>query len=98
MSQKDVPLNLQLGIYALAVSLIFPDKKVTAELYYLRSGRRKRHTFSPEDLEDVKVNIIKLINNIIEDTSFSPTPNVRACSYCEHAKSGACPTRSFQID
>ena len=77
------------------MSLLFPDKKITAELYYLRSGRRKRHTFSKEDIENVKLNIISSINKIIEDTSFSPTNNVRTCGYCEHAKTGACPTRGI---
>ena len=96
VSQKDLPNNLQLGIYALATSLAFPDKKITAELYYLRSGRHKRHTFSPEDLENVKLNIINSIQKIINDTSFSPTSNGRICSYCEHAKTGACPTRGIQ--
>lgn len=96
VAQKDVPTNLQLGMYALAVSLIFPDKKITAELYYLRSGRRKRHTFSREDIENVKLNIINSINEIVKDISFRPTSNSRICSYCEHAKSGACPTRSIQ--
>jgi RecB family exonuclease len=96
VSQKELPNNLQLGIYALAASLAFPDKKITAELYYLRSGRHKRHTFTPEDLENVKLNIINSIKQIVNDTSFSPTSNGRICSYCEHAKTGACPTRCIQ--
>lgn len=96
VSQKEVPNNLQLGIYALAASLMFPDKTITAELHYLRSGRIKGHTFSKEDIENVKSNLIKNINQIIEDQSFSPTSNVRTCSYCEHAKTGACPTGVFR--
>lgn len=96
VSQKDLPNNLQLGIYALATSLAFPGKKITAELYYLRSGRHKRHTFSSDDLENVKLNIINSIQEIINDNSFSPTSNTRTCSYCEHAKTGACPTRCIQ--
>jgi RecB family exonuclease len=95
VSQKDLPNNLQLGIYALAASLAFPDKKITAELYYMRSGRHKRHTFTEEDLENVKLNILNSIQKIINDTSFLPTTNSRICSYCEHAKTGACPTRCF---
>lgn len=96
VSQKEVPNNLQLGIYALAASLEFPDKEIYAELYYLRSGKRKGHLFSKEDIENVKVKILNNINKIIEDTSFTPTNNGRICSYCEHAKSGACPTGVFR--
>lgn len=95
VAQKDVSTNLQLGIYALAVSLAFPNKKITAELYYLRSGRRKRHTFLPEDIENVKINLVDSIKQIIDDTSFRPTDNSRSCSYCDHAKTGACPTRGI---
>lgn len=96
VSQKEVPNNLQLGIYALAVSTAFPDKEIYAELYYLRSGKRKGHLFSKEDLNNVKIKILGNINKIIEDTSFLATSNGRICSYCEHAKSGACPTGVFR--
>lgn len=92
VSQKDVPNNLQLGIYALAASLAFPDKVIRAELYYLRSGRRKYHVYSKEDIENVKINLINNINQVVEDRSFSPTSNERNCTFCDHAKSGACPT------
>jgi len=92
VAQKDVAKNLQLGIYALAVSTAFPNKKVRAELYYLRSGRRKFHLFSEEDIEQVKVDLLNNINKIIEDTSFSPTTNERNCTFCDHALSGACAT------
>lgn len=81
-----------MGIYALAVSTAFPDKKIRAELYYLRSGRRKFHLYTQEDLENVKINLLNSINTIIEDKSFSPTNNERNCTFCDHAKSKACPT------
>lgn len=87
-----MPNNLQLGIYALAVSTAFPGKTIRAELYYLRSGRRKSHTYSAEDLEQVKVNLLNSINKIVDDNSFTPTSNERNCTFCDHAKSGACPT------
>jgi len=96
VAQKDIATNLQLGIYALAMHNIFPEKQIYAELYYLRSGRRKGHSFSREDIEDVKINLIESINKIIKDTNFLPTSNTRACSYCDHAKSGACGTGVFR--
>jgi len=97
VAQKDIQNNLQLGIYALAVSEAFPDKNIYAELYYLRSGRRKGHLFTKEDLENVKQNLIKEINKITEDTFFHPTKNERACTYCDFAKSGACNTGVFRL-
>jgi len=39
---KSIKDNLQLGIYALAASQMYPDKEIYAELYYLRSRPQKR--------------------------------------------------------
>lgn len=39
ISPKDIPTNLQLAIYAMAVDYLYPDKKIYAELYYLRSRK-----------------------------------------------------------
>jgi DNA helicase-2/ATP-dependent DNA helicase PcrA len=92
VTQKGLHQNLQLGIYALALSNVFPDKNIRAELYYLRSGKRKSHTFTKEDIEDVKVRLLSDIEKVVNDTSFGPTGNERVCGFCEHAKSKACPT------
>jgi RecB family exonuclease len=90
VAQNAIKNNLQLGIYALAAKNEFPDKEIYAELYYLRSGKRKGHVFTDEDLENAKIQIIEYGNKIINDNNFSPTHNERVCSFCDHAKSGAC--------
>ena len=97
VAQKDVHKNLQLGIYALAASRAFPDKKVKASLHYLRSGRIKGHEYSVEDLENVKVMLLEKINLIVNDFNFTPTKNERICYFCDHAKSGACPTGAARL-
>lgn len=96
VSAKSVPQNLQLGLYALAMSNLFPDKEIYAELYYLRSGKRKGHLFTKDELENIKEKLISNILKIINDLNYSPTSNVRACSYCDHAKTGACGTGVFR--
>lgn len=97
VAAKDVCNNLQLGIYALAASLIFPDKTITASLHYLRTNRLKSHTFSNEDIDLVKQKLISKIQKIINDNNFLPTKNERICSFCDHASSGACRNRCRQI-
>jgi len=92
VAQKDIATNLQLGIYALAASLAFPGKKIKGSLHYLRSGRIKSHDYSQEDLEQVKQRVVEKINLIVNDFNFTPTKNERICHFCDHAKSGACPT------
>ena len=96
VAQKHVHSNLQLGIYALALHNIFPEKEIYAELYYLRSGKRKGHLFTEEDIEEVKNKLIDTIQKIMVDQNFTPTANSRVCSYCDHAKSGACPTGVYR--
>lgn len=96
ISNKEIPNSLQLGIYALAAQEIFPGKEIYAEMYYLRSGRRKGHLFTKEDIERVKVDLVKSMNDIINDQNFTPTSNGRVCSFCDHAKSGACATGAFR--
>lgn len=97
VAQKDVATNLQLGIYALAAATAFPNKKIKASLHYLRSGRIKSHEFSKADLENVKSTLVTRINNILKDSNFSPTKNERVCSFCDHAKSGACATGAARL-
>jgi RecB family exonuclease len=97
VAAKDVHSNLQLGIYALAASHFFPGKEITASLHYLRTNRLKSHTYSSEDLDLIKVNLIKRINKIMDDQNFLPTKNERFCSFCDHAKSGACRHRCCKI-
>lgn len=45
VSPKDIPKNLQLGIYVLAMSTVYPDKDIYAELHYLRSRKKKGSLF-----------------------------------------------------
>lgn len=86
VSAKDTPKNLQVGIYALATSLMFPDDPIYAELYYLRSGRRKGHLFTPDDMEEVYEVVLDKVNKIIDDRNFTATNERRPCTFCDFAK------------
>lgn len=83
--------NLQLGIYVLACSYMFPEVDTfRADLYYLRSGKFKGHTFTRDDLSRLENRVTESIYNIIDDTQFKTTSNMRICGFCEHATSGVC--------
>lgn len=86
VSAKAAPTNLQIGIYALAASIMFPDTPVYAELYYLRSGRRKGHLFTPGNMEETYESVLERVNTIIEDRNFSATKDRRPCTFCDFAK------------
>ena len=86
VTYKNAPKNLQIGIYALAASIMFPDTPIYAELYYLLSGRRKGHLFSPEDMEEVYEVVLEKVNNIIDDRNFTATNDRRPCTFCDFSK------------
>ena len=90
VAQKRVHENLQLGIYALAMDKMFPGKEIYAELYYLRSGKQKGHLFTRDDLDEMEVKVSILLKQIIDQKIFSPTANVRICSFCDFAQTEAC--------
>jgi RecB family exonuclease len=93
VAQKHIHENLQLGIYALATSIFYPGEEIYAELYYLRSGKRKGHLFTPEDIEGVYESVLEKVNTIINDRNFRLKESY-VCSFCDHAKNGACPIGS----
>lgn len=97
VAAKDVASNLQMGIYALAASVMFPGKTITAALHYLRTNRLKAHTYSEEDLEVIKQKLIDRILVILNDQNFSPTFNERICSFCDHSQSGACAVGAIRL-
>lgn len=97
VAQKDIANNLQLGIYVLAASAMFPGKKIKGSLHYLRSGRIKSHEYSEKDLSLIQEELVNRINRIINDFNYSPTKNERFCSFCDHAKSGACATGAARL-
>lgn len=93
VAKKDVPDNLQLGIYALAVSQKFPGEDVYAELYYLRSGHRRGHLFKAEDMVKTYERVLEKINLIISRPNFTPVSEGKGyppCGFCSFAKPDIC--------
>jgi hypothetical protein len=86
-----------MGIYALAASVMFPGKEITASLHYLRTNKLKSHTYSDEDLLEIKKTLVERINVIVQDNNFLPTTNERVCSFCDHSQSGACGVGALRL-
>lgn len=93
--QKHIHSNLQLGLYALYAEQEYPDlRPVRGELYYLRSGKRKAHTYSAEELVDIRGRILELNHEIIAragGSGFPHTKNTNTCKrLCDFGKNGTC--------
>lgn len=98
IAAKNVHESLQLGIYALAMSQDYPDQPIHAEMYYLRSGRRKGHTFTPAEMEEVYDRVLHQVNTMINDRHFKVTPDPRPCMmFCDFARTGACATGAMRL-
>lgn len=91
IAAKNIHQSLQLGVYVLACAHLFPAvNKFQAQMYYLRSGRQKSHTFTRDDLPAIEARVLDAVNTIIGDGHFHYTANTRICGFCEHATTGAC--------
>lgn len=97
VSKNAAPKNLQLGLYALVMKKFYPSKEIYAQLEYLRTGRQKGHLFVDSDLSLVESRLSELVNSVRNTRNFPVTANPRVCYYCDHAKSGACPTGRYRL-
>lgn len=93
VAAKAVPEDLQLGLYALILQHMFPEQNgVYAELYYLRSGRRKGHLFTTDDLLQVESKLSSLVSEVLSKEYFKATEDESNCYWCDFSKNGKCPT------
>ena len=97
VAAKSIGSNLQLGIYSVVMKEIYPDSDVFAQLYYLRSGKKKGHLFTDSDLEFVKIALNDKVEQILNTSDYKPTPNVYACDWCSYATDGTCPTGAYRL-
>jgi len=86
-SQEMLEDNLQLGVYALALSERWPHvpaENIHTSLYFLKHNDQVSTTQSREKLDRVKQNILTIIREIetrLEADDFPPTPGP-LCDYC----------------
>lgn len=100
VSNKNLPFDLQLGIYALYAKHIYPDKTITASLHYLRSEKVKTHTFTDEELIEVEDRLRKSIDGVREHNNFLPLTKKDAwkCRICTYQQNGTCKAGQFNVN
>jgi hypothetical protein len=99
VTYKDIPTNLQLGIYALYMKKLFPDKAIHGELYYLRKGKARGHRFSDDDLQQVETKLLEIVTTVLGRENFTATSNERTCAnLCDYGKNGVCPIGRLRLD
>ena len=100
VANKDVPTNLQLGIYALYMKYLHPDKKITAQLHYLKSDKVKKHVYEDKDFEEIETRLAEAIDRVRENNNFVPLPKGLAwkCKMCSYQKDGTCKAGRFNVE
>jgi len=100
VSDKNVPTDLQLGIYALYMKYLYPDKTITAGLHYLRSNKIKEHTFSDQDFIEVEERLIRAVDGLRNHKNYLPLPKNLAwkCRMCSYQKDGTCRAGKFNVE
>ena len=96
VSKKDLPVNLQLGIYALYAKYLYPDKKITVSLHYLKSNRVKQHTFENEEFPGIEARLAHAIDGLLENKNFLPTNQSWKCKMCSYREDGSCKAGEFK--
>ena len=93
VAKKDVPTNMQLGLYACAIRKFYPEYwPITAELYYLREGKMFGQTYTHEELDNMEFQIRDKCAEIAKTNFFHYTGQNWTCkSMCDFGKSGVCP-------
>lgn len=85
-TQEDLDKDRQLAIYSLGVRKSFPEAKdVHLIWHYLDFNERKTSTRTIEQLEQLRQQIIELINKIESETEFNANPSI-LCRWCEFQK------------
>lgn len=95
VANNAVATNLQLGIYALYMKHLYPEKTITAHLYYLQSGKKKGHTYSDKDFEDIQTRLRIAIDGVRECRNYLPTRDKWKCKTCSYAHDDTCPTGRY---
>lgn len=85
-SQEDLDKDRQLAIYSIGVRKLYPEAKdVHLIWHYLDFNEKKSSKRTHEQLEQLKQEIIQLINKIESEKDFSATPGI-LCKWCEFRK------------
>lgn len=85
-SEEEVAHDLQLSIYALAVSKLFPDAKhVKLSLQLLRHGFKMSTTRTPEQLA-AALDYVEVLGRQTEEATSYPARLNTNCVYCDHRR------------
>jgi len=90
IAKKDIPLDIQLNIYAMALQMMNGKLPKRASLVYLEGDRVKQVDYFPteQSIGAFREKLDGMVQAII-DERFDPTPGYMECRFCDYG--GLCP-------
>lgn len=90
MAKKDIPLNIQLNIYAMALLKMNGKLPKRTSLVYLEKEGAEQKDYFPteESIRVFKEKLNGIVQGIMEER-FDPVPDYKLCDYCDYR--GLCP-------
>ncbi len=89
VSEEEVRDDLAMGIYAYLVHRAFPDRRVTATIYCLRTGDSATVEFTDDDLAEVEDGVRAIAEEIMridEDSVIEPVWLPHVCPRCDYLR------------
>lgn len=85
VSEGDVRGDVAMGTYALLVRKVYPDRRITASIHALRTGKSATVEFDPETIETFEMDLLELSRTILgtEWDEKAPVPKTlcRSCDF-----------------
>ncbi|MFH1649734.1 MAG: PD-(D/E)XK nuclease family protein [Candidatus Woesearchaeota archaeon] len=94
-TQKELDEDRQLALYSIAVKEMYPDaEQITLVWHYLAFDKSLTSTRTAEQLEQLKANVLELIQEVEHTTEFPPMAS-KLCDWCEYR--GQCPAWKHEV-
>ena len=94
-TQSEVDRDKQLGLYNLAVENLWPEAKdIRLTLYYLKHDSQITTKRRPDEVEDVKTEVIDTAETIEKEQEFTPRLNP-LCDWCDYQN--RCPLQKYKF-
>jgi putative RecB family exonuclease len=82
-SQAKLDQDRQLALYQLGLAPRFRDEPIRLVWHFVRSGRTRTSTRTPEQLGKLRDDTLRLVDRIHLETEYEPTPSP-LCRWCEY--------------
>lgn len=91
-THEEMKRDHQMGLYTMAIKLMYPQAHIVCVLDYIKLNQEVKHTFTEDELNIIKLELLDAVKRIMDDKEFKPLSfkdkNVLiSCNFCGHNSS-----------